>query len=55
MTKLTSIESEPLFMQHERFRRVERMFRDGYKVDDIMRRERAPRHVIERIIAVLQS
>jgi len=43
----------PLFMQHERFRRVERLFRAGYKDVEIAQRERIPLHVVRRIMETL--
>ena len=46
-------EEAPLFMQHERFRRVERLFRAGYKDTEIAQRERIPLHIVRRIVETL--
>lgn len=46
---------EPLFIKHERYRRIERMYRSGLSIVEISKRERLPRFVIEQVVIQLEQ
>lgn len=45
--------TEPLFMTHERSRRIERLFRDGLNPREIAQRMNLKLEVVERVLAAV--
>lgn len=52
-SKMEEAEAQ-LFLRHERFRRIERLFRAGFKAHEIAEREHIPLHIVISVLSYLR-